>query len=44
MIKIRKNFMNIKKVAISLLIGLAIGLSPLRNSKLAEILILITGG
>jgi hypothetical protein len=34
----------ISRTTISILIGVAIGLSPLRNSKLAEVLILITGG
>ena len=32
------------KLLISITIGAAIGLSPLRNSALADILIAITGG
>ena len=32
------------KTLLSISIGVLIGLSPLRNSKLAEFLILITGG
>ena len=34
----------VSKTTISILVGVAIGLSPLRNSKLAKILITITGG
>jgi hypothetical protein len=34
----------IPKTLISIGIGVAIGLSPLRNSQLARILITITGG
>ena len=32
------------KTTISILVGVTIGLSPLRNSKLAKILITVTGG
>jgi hypothetical protein len=35
---------NISKTLISVGIGIAIGLSPLRNSSLAKILIIIIGG
>jgi len=34
----------LKKTLLSIEIGIAIGLSPLRDSKLAKILLLITGG
>jgi hypothetical protein len=34
----------VTKTLISVAIGIAIGLSPLRNSLLAKILITITGG
>ena len=34
----------VSKTLISIGIGIAIGLSPLRNSQLAKILITITGG
>ena len=40
-----KKTLTIKKTLISMAIGLAIGLSPLKNdSRLAKILIIITGG
>ncbi len=35
---------NSTKILLSIGIGIAIGLSPLRNSSLAKILITITGG
>jgi hypothetical protein len=37
-------FIMVSKTLISIAIGVAIGLSPLRNSQLAKIWITITGG
>ena len=32
------------RIALSIVLGAALGLSPLRNSRLADFLIIITGG